>query len=110
MVWFPTGSAGNPRAMHKGSSTVKSFSFSDAHRDWMRRDQESVLGWRYEPRIIFERGKGVVITDVDANDSYDMSSGMMTLPLGHAHPEVTEALREQAGRFVHESSWYSNPP
>src|SRR3970040_810690 len=38
-----------------------------------------------------------------------MSSGMMTLPLGHAHPEVTETLREQAGRFVHESSWYSNP-
>ena len=104
-----TGSAGNPRPTQRGSTTVKSFSFSDAHRDWMRRDQDSVLGWRYEPRIIFERGKGVVITDVDGNDYFDMSSGMMTLPLGHAHPEVTETLREQAGRFVHESSWYSNP-
>jgi len=92
-----------------GIRTVKSFEFSDAHRDWMRRDADSVLGWRYEPRIIFERGQGAVITDVDGNDYYDMSSGMMSLPLGHSHPELVETMREQAGRMVHESSWYSNP-
>jgi len=34
---------------------------------------------------------------------------MMCLPLGHGHEELTETLREQAGRFVHENSWYSNP-
>ncbi len=33
----------------------------------------------------------------------------MCLPLGHGHEELTETLREQAGRFVHENSWYSNP-
>ena len=34
---------------------------------------------------------------------------MMCLPLGHAHAELTETLREQAGRFVHENCWCSNP-
>ncbi len=34
----------------------------------MARDAASVLGWRYLPRIIFCRGRGVVITDVDGND------------------------------------------
>lgn len=87
----------------------KSFSFSNAHMDLMARDSESVFGWRYQPKIIFCRGTGVIITDVDGNDYYDMSSGMMSLPLGHGHPELTETIKEQADRFVHESSWYSNP-
>ena len=75
----------------------------------MARDAASVLGWRYEPRIIFNKGKGVILTDVDGNDYFDMSSGMMSLPLGHSHPELTEEIKEQADRFVHQSSWYSNP-
>ncbi|MFQ5619160.1 MAG: aspartate aminotransferase family protein [Rhodospirillales bacterium] len=87
----------------------ENFTFSNRHLDLMGRDAESVLGWRYQPRIIFCRGRGVLITDVDGNDYYDMSSGMMSLVLGHSHPELTETIREQAERFVHESSWYSNP-
>ena len=87
----------------------KQLQFSNWHRDLMERDALSVLGWRYSPRIIFRRGRGIVITDVDGNDYFDMSSGMMALPLGHSHPEVVETIREQAGEFMHESSWYSNP-
>ena len=68
-----------------------------------------MLGWRYEPTIIFCRGRGVMLTDVDGNDYFDMSSGMMALALGHSHPELTETIKEQAEHFVHESSWYSNP-
>ena len=86
-----------------------SFRFSNRHSDLMARDANSVLGWRYEPRIVFCRGAGVMITDADGNDYFDMSSGMMAMVLGHSHPELTETIKEQAERFVHESSWYSNP-
>ncbi len=86
-----------------------SFRFSPAHRDLAARDAKHVLGWRYEPRVIFDRGQGVMLIDVDGNEYYDLTSGMMCLVLGHGHPELTETLREQAGRFVHQSSWYSNP-
>ena len=34
---------------------------------------------------------------------------MMCLPIGHGHEELAETVREQAGRFLHENSWYSNP-
>jgi 2,2-dialkylglycine decarboxylase (pyruvate) len=88
---------------------AESFSFSNRHVDLMQRDAETVFGWRFEPRIIFERGHGVFITDVDGNDYYDLTSGMMCMVLGHSHPELTETIREQAERLVHESSWYSNP-
>ena len=75
----------------------------------MARDDEHILGWRYEPRIMFESGRGIVLTDVDGNEYFDMTAGMMCMVLGHSHPELTETIREQAGKLVHESSWYSNP-
>ena len=87
----------------------KHFNFSNAHKDLIARDAEHVLGWRYAPGIIFESGRGSTITDFDGNEYLDFTSGMMCLPLGHGHEELTETLREQAGRFVHENSWYSNP-
>ena len=75
----------------------------------MARDAEHVFGWRYEPRVIFERGEGVKLFDVDGNEYYDLSSGMMCLVLGHAHPELVDTIKDMAGRFVHQSSWYTNP-
>ena len=85
------------------------FSFSNRHKDLMARDAEHVLGWRYEPRVVFERGEGVKLFEVDGNEYYDLSSGMMCLVLGHAHPELVETIKDMAGRFVHQSSWYTNP-
>ncbi len=85
------------------------FDFSNRHRDLMARDEEYVLGWRFEPRIIFDRGEGVRLIDIDGNVYYDLSSGMMSLTLGHGHPELVETIKEMADRFVHQSSWYTNP-
>jgi hypothetical protein len=90
-------------------ASEKTFNFSNAHHDLMARDAEHVLGWRYEPRILFKSGKGVMITDVDGNDYFDLTSGMMSLVLGHSHPELTECIKQQAEQLVHTSSWYSNP-
>ena len=87
----------------------KAFQLSASHRALMARDAESVLGWRYEPRIIFTRGKGVKIYDVDNHEYYDMSGGMMSLLLGHAHPELVDTIKTMAEQFVHQSSWYTNP-
>ncbi|MEC7657795.1 MAG: ornithine--oxo-acid transaminase, partial [Pseudomonadota bacterium] len=61
------------------------FEFSNRHKDLMARDEQYVLGWRYEPQVVFERGEGVRVFDVDGNAYYDLSSGMMSLTLGHAH-------------------------
>ena len=67
------------------------------------------MGWRYEPRIVFSGGRGAKLVDVDGNEYYDCNAGMMCLVLGHAHPELVETIREQAERFVHQSSWFTNP-
>lgn len=85
------------------------FEFSASHLDLMERDGRHVLGWRFQPHIVFDRGHGVFVTDVDGNDYYDMSSGMMSTVLGHAHPELTDTIRSQADKLLHQASWYTNP-
>ena len=87
----------------------KTFRFSNSHSDYQARDAKSVFGWRYSPRIVFQAGKGTKLIDVDGREYYDLTSGMMCMVLGHSHRELTEVIREMAGTFVHESSWYSNP-
>ena len=87
----------------------KTFQFSNMHHELMARDEAFIYGWRYEPRVIFESGRGIVLKDVDGNEYFDLTAGMMCMVLGHSHPELTEAIREQADKLVHTSSWYSNP-
>ena len=71
---------------------TKDFSFSNRHIDLMERDAKTVFGWRYEPRIILESGKGVFVTDVDGNEFIDYVLSWGPLVLGHAHPHVVEAV------------------
>jgi glutamate-1-semialdehyde 2,1-aminomutase len=49
------------------------------------------------PRFI-ERGAGPYLFDVDGNRYIDYVLSWGPLALGHAHPDVVAALREQAGR------------
>ena len=90
-------------------SPEKPFDFSNRHLDLAARDDESIMGWRYQPRIVFTGGKGAKLIDVDGNEYYDCSAGMMCLVLGHAHPELVDTIKEQAELIFHQSSWYSNP-
>ena len=85
------------------------FDFSAAHLDMMARDSAHIMGWRFQPKIVFDGGQGVKLRDVDGNEYYDMSSGMMSMVLGHAHPELVDCIRAQADKLLHQASWYSNP-
>lgn len=61
--------------------------------------------------LVIERGEGAVITDVDGNRFLDFNAGIAVLAAGHAHPRLTQAIREQAERFLHYSGtdfYYQN--
>src|SRR5262249_55213944 len=51
--------------------------------------------------VVIEHGEGATLTDVDGNTFIDFSGGVGCLNVGHANPRVTEAVQEQAGRFLH---------
>ncbi len=56
--------------------------------------------------VTFEKGEGAQLWDTDGNTYLDALSGIAVCSLGHAHPAVTQALCEQAGKLIHTSNLY----
>ncbi len=56
--------------------------------------------------VTFARGEGVWLWDTEGRRYLDALSGIAVCGLGHAHPAVTAALGEQAGRLIHTSNLY----
>jgi 4-aminobutyrate aminotransferase-like enzyme len=50
--------------------------------------------------VVFERGHGSTLTDVDGNTYIDFSSGIYVTTLGHCHPKVTEAVQRHAATLM----------
>jgi 4-aminobutyrate aminotransferase / (S)-3-amino-2-methylpropionate transaminase / 5-aminovalerate transaminase len=51
--------------------------------------------------IVIADGRGAIITDVDGNAFVDFAGGVGCLNVGHSHPRVVAAVKEQATRFLH---------
>ncbi len=56
--------------------------------------------------VSFTHGKAAVLFDAQGRDYLDAVSGIAVTNLGHAHPRVTAAITEQAGRLLHCSNLY----
>lgn len=53
-----------------------------------------------------ERGQGVRVWDKDGREYLDFAGGVAVCPLGHCHPEVVQAISQQAATLIHVSNWY----
>jgi 4-aminobutyrate aminotransferase/(S)-3-amino-2-methylpropionate transaminase len=51
--------------------------------------------------ISVEAASGAIVVDVDGNALIDLGSGIGVTSIGHARPEVVEAVSEQVARFAH---------
>jgi 4-aminobutyrate aminotransferase/(S)-3-amino-2-methylpropionate transaminase len=51
--------------------------------------------------IVVAAARGATLTDVDGNTYIDFSGGVGCLNVGHTHPTVVAAARDQLGRFSH---------
>lgn len=59
--------------------------------------------------VAFERGQGAYLEDTNGKRYFDALTGLAVAGLGHAHPRVTAAIAEQAGRVLHTSNLYGIP-
>ncbi|MCB2192436.1 MAG: aspartate aminotransferase family protein [Deltaproteobacteria bacterium] len=60
--------------------------------------------------ITFVKGEGTQLWDDQGNQYTDFLAGIAVVNLGHAHPDVTEAICEQAAQLVHVSNLYYTAP
>src|ERR1700716_1369526 len=56
--------------------------------------------------IALTRGKGVFLYDLEDKRYLDFVAGLGVNALGHAHPRIVKAIREQAAKLVHVSNLY----
>ncbi|MBI1424553.1 MAG: acetylornithine/succinylornithine family transaminase [Gammaproteobacteria bacterium] len=56
--------------------------------------------------VSFSHGEGAVLWDTDGKQYLDALGGIAVCALGHAHPAVTAAVCDQAGKLVHTSNIY----
>jgi acetylornithine/N-succinyldiaminopimelate aminotransferase len=56
--------------------------------------------------VMFVRGDGMRLYDDDGREYLDFVAGIGAVNLGHSHPAVVEAVREQIGRLTHVSNLY----
>jgi predicted acetylornithine/succinylornithine family transaminase len=60
--------------------------------------------------VEFVRGEGARLWDVEGNVYLDFLCGISVTNLGHCHPRVVEAVREQVGRLMHVSNLFYTEP
>lgn len=56
------------------------------------------------------RGRGCRVWDFEGREFLDFGAGIAVCSLGHAHPEVTEAVSAQAATLVHTCNLYRTAP
>ncbi len=59
--------------------------------------------------IALSHGQGVYVWDTNNRRYLDALGGIAVNTLGHAHPELVAALREQVGQLIHCSNYYHIP-
>ena len=56
--------------------------------------------------VAFERGEGAWLWDTQGKRYLDALAGIAVCGVGHCHPKLTAALRDQIGKLVHTSNLY----
>jgi len=60
--------------------------------------------------VEFVRGEGARLWDADGAEYLDFLTGISVCSLGHCHPAVVEAVREQAASLMHVSNLFYTEP
>src|SRR6201997_5903570 len=73
----------------------------------LARDAEVVSpSYPREHPFVMSHGRGVEVWDVDGNRFLDFAAGIAVCSTGHSHPQVVQAIKDAADRFLHISSDY----
>ncbi|HTA05672.1 MAG TPA: aspartate aminotransferase family protein [Solirubrobacteraceae bacterium] len=73
-------------------------------------ERTSVIPSYARQPVEFVRGEGTRLWDEQGNEYLDFLCGISVTNLGHCHPRVVEAVREQAGRLMHVSNLFYTEP
>jgi acetylornithine/N-succinyldiaminopimelate aminotransferase len=78
--------------------------------DLQELERASVIASYARFPVEFVRGEGTRLWDVDGEEYLDFLCGISVTSLGHCHPRVVAAVREQVGSLMHVSNLFYTEP
>ena len=76
----------------------------------IRTTEETLLHTYQRFPVVFERGKGVTLTDVNGKRYLDFASGIGVVGLGYGDQKFDQALKDQIDRLIHTSNLFYHVP
>jgi 4-aminobutyrate aminotransferase/(S)-3-amino-2-methylpropionate transaminase len=70
---------------------------------WAQRETLVSTGSAAYTSLVVEKAKNALLWDMDGKTYIDFAGGIGTINVGHCHPKVVSALRQQAGKLLHTS-------
>ena len=76
----------------------------------VQREAAALMPTYRRQQVAFVRGEGASLWDPEGRRYVDCMAGISMNNVGHCHPAVVEAVREQAGRLINTSNLYYTEP
>lgn len=77
---------------------------------YIEKAEEVILHTYNRYPVVFDRGEGVHLYDVDGREYLDFAAGIAVQSLGYNNKEYTQALKDQIDKLTHISNLYYTAP
>lgn len=79
-------------------------------KEYMERTENVVLHTYNRFPVVFEKGEGVYLQDVEGKKYLDFGAGIAVFALGYGNQAYNDALKDQIDKIIHTSNLYYNIP
>lgn len=83
---------------------------STTMQEYIDEAEKALLHTYNRYQVVFEKGEGVYLYDIEGKEYLDFVSGIAVFALGYHNREYDDALKEQIDKIIHTSNYYYNLP
>jgi len=83
---------------------------SAAMQSYIDEAEKALLHTYNRYQVVFDKGEGVYLYDLDGKKYLDFVSGIAVFALGYHNEEYNDALKSQIDKIIHTSNYYYNVP
>lgn len=83
---------------------------STAMQSYIEEAEQSLLHTYNRYQVVFDKGEGVYLYDIEGKRYLDFVSGIAVFALGYHDEEYNDALKAQIDKIIHTSNYYYNVP
>src|SRR5690554_4250880 len=76
----------------------------------INKDNQLILGTYAPLEVVFERGEGSKLYDVEGEEYIDFLAGIAVCSLGHNNKKLTKAIKQQSQKLMIASNYFYTKP